>query len=138
MLPAHIEAAKELAVASTIIDVGMIHDVFRDSGDTQVEDNYLVLNVTIVGYAGSRNTAPEDVNGDYTVEVRWRVVAVDAAGVFALVQALREQFVGRRLEVSGRACRPFDSELDEARYDSNAGLFYQDVYFDTVSSRAVT
>jgi hypothetical protein len=138
MLRPHIDAAKARAAVSSIIDTQMIHEVFRDSGDTRVDENYLVLTVTIVGYAGDRNTAPEDVDGDYSVEVRWRVVAVDAAGVVDLVQALREQFVGQRLEVPGRACRPFDSEIEDARYDSNAALFYQDVYFDTVSSRAVT
>lgn len=136
MLRQHVDAAKALAAAHEYIDLADIFEVFRDSGSTAVSGNYLVLTVTIRGYAGERNTAPEDVAGDYSVEVKWRVVTVDAAGLVDLVDALRTQFVGQRLEVPGRACSPFTGDMDDARHDSNARLFYQDIYFDTVSSRA--
>lgn len=136
MLRAHIDAAKALAAGHEYIDPGDVYEVFRDSGATAVAGNYLVLTVTIRGYAGERNTAPEDVAGDYSVEVKWRVVTVDAGGLVDLVDALRTQFVGQRLEVAGRACSPFTSDMDDARHDSNARLFYQDIYFETVSSRS--
>lgn len=136
MLRAHIEAAKALAAGHEYIDSADIFEVFRDSGATAVSGNYLVLTVTIRGYAGERNTSPEVVAGDYSVEFQWRVVTVDAGGLVDLVDALRTQFVGQRLEVAGRACSPFASDMDDARYDSNTRLFYQDIYFDTVSSRA--
>jgi hypothetical protein len=138
MLKAHHDAAKARAREHPLLAGAEISDVVRITrGGVPVRANYLVLTTNLPGYTGDRLTAPHDVSGDYLLEQRWRVVAVDLDGMYELMDALRAQFVGHRLAVEGRAVSPFTSELDEPDRDRDADVVFQDLYLDAKTSRAI-
>lgn len=137
MLLAHHEAAKALAREHPLLADAEIADISRATpGDTLVKSNYLVLSTRLPGYAGGRLAAPEDVDGDYMLELWWRVVAVDLEGLCELVDAIREQFVGQLLAVTGRSLTRFTSELEEIQHDPRVDVLFQDLYLDATTSRA--
>jgi hypothetical protein len=137
MLKAHHDAVRARAEAHPTLAT-KIEDLRRLTlSGKAVQGNYVVLTTNLPTYAGDRLAAPQAVDGDYALEVRARVVAVDSDGLFMLMDAVRDQFVGHRLTVAGRAVSPLTGEYDDIRIDQAAGLIYQDAFFDATTSRAI-
>lgn len=143
MLGPHHAAAKARLEAHTLL-TGAVDDVARLTiGDEAVRENYVVLTVTIPEYEdnnprsqGGRLTAEQSPAGDADLMIRVRVVAVDLDGVYLLMDAVSEQFLGPRLQVEGRSVTALTRELDDPVFDRVARLVYMDGYFEATTSRA--
>lgn len=127
-MKAEYTAVKNRLTAHTILD-GAVDDVVRRTDDgNAVQDNYVVLTMSVPEEDTDRFTAVTLSGADREVVFSTQAVAVDVAGVMTFVDAIKSQLLGHRLTVTGRTCTPIrrlpDVEEGEIRYDRTARLFY--------------
>lgn len=136
MLSEHHSAGKGRLVEHILL-AGRVNDAVRtESAGNVVRDNYVVLNTSLPGFAESRLTSDQSPAGDQDLEFRVRVVAVDLAGLYLLMDAVSVQFVGHHLTVDGRSLTALRrTDFPEPGYDYTARVFFQDAYFEATSSR---
>lgn len=137
MLAAHHAATKARLAAAPIL-AGKIYDGTRiDTGGNPVQANYIILNTSLPGFSEPRLAADQTPDGDQDLEHTVRVVAVDLAGLYLLMDAVNAQLVGYRLTVAGRELTALDrTEFDPPAYDYTARVHFQDAVFEATTSRA--
>lgn len=134
MHAAHHDAALARARAHPKLAGKTYSGIREDQGD--VRENGVAIATTIGGYEKDRNTSGVAPDGDAFLMVRARIVATSFDGVLVLREAVDQQFAGHHLDVTGRACTPFDPFADDPVYDPATQMWRQDVVFEATTSRA--
>lgn len=136
---AHYNAFRALLLAVPVL-ANKVFDSVRRSAGQPVRANYVVLFPDAPAELfDDRFTARQRVDSKSTWRFDVRVVAVDAAGLLVLADAVTS-VIAKAPAVAGRRCEPVSLvpgvEEGKGRFDSVTDLHYMDMSFEFVSRRA--